>query len=415
MIKERTKQRRATILIGICGGIAAYKTVEVVSRLRQQGHDVHVAMSEAATQFVTPLTFAAVSGNRVLTQSFPDAEKESGDDLYPHLYPATRADIFVLMPATADMIGRLSQGLGNEIVSMCALSLPPTCRRFFCPSMNVEMWEQQSVQDGVRIMEERGWVRVGPDSGTLACGMEGAGRMAEPAVVLELIGTALARAQSLADRNVLILSGPTREHLDPVRYLGNASSGRMGKALAEEAADRGAAVTFITGPVHPDFLPRRAGVRIVPVTSAEEMLDAAKKPFKEADIAIFAAAVADYRPTTRAAEKKEKKSGDISLKLTPTPDIAATLSVTKKKKQRTIGFALQSGEGLKEARAKLKKKHLDAILLNHPDAMDAEGGTYTFIKADHTESPWGALGKRACATLLLDEATNLLGAGTSKK
>lgn len=405
-MKKQKKSR--TILIGICGGIAAYKTVELVSRLRQMGHEVHVAMSEAACQFVTPLTFAAVSGNRILTHSFPDAEKDAGDDLYPHLYPATRADVFILMPATADMIGRIGQGLGNEIVSMCALSLPAACRRYVCPSMNVEMWEQSSVQDGVRAMEERGWTRIGPDSGALACGMEGAGRMAEPEVVLEQVTSALARAGSLTNRKVLVLSGPTREHLDPVRYLGNASSGRMGKALAEEAADRGAHVTFVSGPVHKDFLPRRAGIEMVPVVSASDMLAAAKKPFKTADITLFTAAVADYRPVTQSAEKQGKKTGNWSLKLTPTPDIAATLSTGKKKKQRTIGFALQTGDGLKEARAKLKKKKLDAIVLNHPDAMDAESGTFTFIASDRSESAWGALGKRACAERILDEAADLL-------
>lgn len=411
-MKKAPKAR--TILVGICGGIAAYKTVEVVSRLRQQGHDVHVAMSEAACQFVTPLTFAAVSGNRVLTHSFPDPEKNTGDDLYPHLYPATRADVFVLMPATADMIGKIAQGLGHEIVSMCTLSLPAACRRYFCPAMNVEMWEQPSVQDGVRTMEERGWIRIGPDSGALACGMEGAGRMAEPAVVLEQITQTLARAQSLSGKRVLILSGPTHEHLDPVRYLGNASSGRMGKALAEEAADRGADVTVVTGPIHKDYLPRRAGIRIVPVTRAEEMLDAAKKPFKAADLTLFAAAVADYQPAARSAEKKGKKTGDWSLKLTPTPDIAATLSGAKKKKQRTLGFALQTGDGLKEARGKLKAKNFDAIVLNHPDAMNAETGTFTFIPEDQPEQVWGPLNKRACAERILDAAAEMLPRKTTR-
>ena len=405
----KTKKKKiGTILIGVCGGIAAYKTVEVVSRLRQDGHDVHVAMSEAACKFVTPLTFAAVSGNRVLTRSFPDAGKEAGDDLYPHLYPATRADVFVLMPGTADMIGRIAQGLGNEIVSMCALSLPAHCRRFFCPSMNVEMWEQSSVQDGVRSMEERGWTRIGPDAGALACGMEGAGRMAEPATVLEHIAIALARADSLTDKQVLILSGPTHEYLDPVRYIGNASSGRMGKALAEEAADRGAQVTFVTGPVHSDYLPRRAGIKIIPITGAQEMLEAAEEPFKRADLAVFVAAVADYRPTAVSAQKSAKKTGDWTLALTPTPDIAATLAAAKKPAQRTIGFALQTGAGLDEARKKLKSKKLDGIVLNHPEAMNAESGTFTFIASDLSESAWGALGKRDCAVHILNAATELL-------
>ncbi len=411
IMTRNNAQFKHTILIGVCGGIAAYKTVEVVSRLRQEGHDVHVVMSESACEFVAPLTFAALSGNKALTRTFPDATHKASDDLYPHLYPATRADVFVLMPATANMIGRIAQGLGDEIVSVCALSLPAMCRRYFCPSMNVEMWEQSSVQDGVRAMEERGWIRLGPESGVLACGMEGAGRMVEPAEVLDRIRAALLRASSLSGKRVLILSGPTREHLDPIRYLGNAGSGRMGKALAEEAADRGARVTFVTGPVHDAFLPRREGIEILPVTSAEQMLETARKPFKKADVTIFAAAVADYRPTAPATEKRKKRTSDWSLRLTATPDIAATLSATKKKKQRTIGFALQTGDGLKEARNKLKTKNLDAIVLNHPEAMDADTGAFTFIEKNQTETPWGTIDKRACAGRIWDAATALWAKG----
>lgn len=409
-MKKKAKPETRTILVGVCGGIAAYKTVEVVSRLRQQGHDVHVTMSDAACEFVTPLTFAAVSGNRVLTHTFPDAARESSDDLYPHLYPATRTHLFVLMPATADMIGRIAQGQGSEIVSMCALSLPAACRRFFCPSMNVEMWEQPSVQDGVRAMEQRGWIRLGPDSGSLACGMEGAGRMAEPAVVLERIAETLRRADSLNGKRVLILSGPTREHMDPVRYLGNASSGRMGKALAEEAADRGARVTFVTGPVHSDYLPRRRDIEIIPVVSAEDMLDAARKPFKAAHLTVFAAAVADYRPSKVSKQKRGKESGGMTLALSPTPDIAATLSSKKKPGRVTIGFALQTGSGAGEARAKLKHKHLDAIVLNHPDSMEAESGRFTFISTRRPDAPWGTLTKRTCAEQILNEATRMINA-----
>ena len=398
-----TPAKSRTILIGVCGGIAAYKTVEVVSHLRQQGHDVHVAMSEAACKFVTPLTFAAVSGNRVLTQAFPDSSRESSDNLYPHLYPATRADLFVLMPATANMIGRMAQGLGNEMVSMCVLSLPAHCRRIFCPSMNVEMWQQQVVQEGVRLLESRGWTRLGPETGTLACGMEGAGRLVESARVLEQIDQSIQKAESLRGRRVLILSGPTREHLDPVRYIGNASSGRMGQALAEEAADRGAQVTFVTGPVDEAHLPRRPSITLTRVVRAQEMLDAARTPFRESGLAIFAAAVADYRPVHTSTEKTGKKSGNWSLDMEATCDIAATLATEKREDQMTVGFALQTGDGLKEAVAKLESKRLDAIVLNHPDSINAESGAFTFIHKDRAPAVWGRLDKRRCAARLLDE------------
>jgi phosphopantothenoylcysteine decarboxylase / phosphopantothenate---cysteine ligase len=399
---KKKSERVATILVGVCGGIAAYKTVDLVSRLRKEGHDVRVAMSAAACEFVTPLTFAALSGQAVLTRNFPEADRESGDQLYPHLYPATQADVFVLMPATADMIGRIAQGLGDEIISTCALSLPPTCRRFFCPSMNVEMWEQSSVQESVRVLEERGWIRLGPESGPLACGMEGAGRLIEPDQVAERVSAALAKGCSWIGKKVLILSGPTREHLDPVRYIGNASSGRMGKALAEAAADRGAQVTLVTGPVPEALWPRRSGIRIVPVCSAGEMLEAARKPFVKCDIAFFAAAVADYQPVAYVETKIEKPAGQWSLNLQPTPDIAATLAADRKKKQRLIGFALQSGDGREAAREKLVRKGFDAIVLNAPDAMGADAATYTFISANGKEEAWGHLPKTACADKLCD-------------
>ena len=168
------------VFVGVTGGIAAYKTATVVSRLAQAGAQVTVAMTDAATKFVTPLTFAAVSGHRVLDRLFLDGHENSGDELYPHLYPSTRADLFVLAPATADMMARLAQGHGSDIVSTCALSLPASCRRVFCPAMNVEMWRQDAVQENVRTLERRGWLRVGPTTGLLACGMEGEGRMSEP-------------------------------------------------------------------------------------------------------------------------------------------------------------------------------------------------------------------------------------------
>lgn len=177
-----------TILMGICGGVAAYKAVDVASRLRRSGHDVHVSMSPAAQQFVTPLTFAAVSGNQVLTEQFPPQSSHSGDALFPHLYPSTHAGIFILAPATADMIAKIAHGLGDDVVSTGALSLTAGCRRFFCPSMNVEMWRQFVVQENVKILEARGWKRIGPTSGVLACGTVGEGRMSEPE---EIVATVL--------------------------------------------------------------------------------------------------------------------------------------------------------------------------------------------------------------------------------
>ncbi len=397
-----------TVLAAICGGVAAYKAVEVVSRLRKAGAEVHVAMSEAAQEFVTPLTFGAVSGQPVLTTLFPRDSQAAGDARYPHLYPATRAGLFVVMPATADIIAKLAQGIGDDLVSTCALSLPATCARVFCPSMNVEMWHQPVVQGNVRALEERGWLRVGPDAGLLACGAEGAGRMCEPAEIADVLLGLRDRARRLAGRRVLILSGPTREHFDPVRFIGNPSSGKMGKALAEAALAEGAEVDFVTGPVADEQMPRGPHLRTHRVISAEDMLKAAQAVYGEADVVVYAAAVADYRPAGSHDRKLPKQESGLVLQLESTPDVAATLNQARRAGQVTIGFALQTGDGIARASEKLARKGLDGIVLNGLDALGGETGEYTYVSPAATEG-WGKLAKRACARRILDEAVRLLG------
>jgi phosphopantothenoylcysteine decarboxylase/phosphopantothenate--cysteine ligase len=400
--------RPSLVMVAVCGGIAAYKAADLVSRLRKAGHDVQVVMSDAAREFVTPLTFAAVSGHPVLTSLFPREAQTAGEGAYPHLYPATRADAFVVAPATADMMARLAQGFGSDIVSTCALSLPATCLRLFCPAMNVEMWRQPVVQENVRVLEQHGWQRIGPDSGALACGMEGEGRMAEPAAIAERLQQALAGARRLAGRRVLVISGPTREHLDPVRFIGNPSTGRMGRALAEEALASGARVDFVTGPVAREQMPAGDALRVHPVVSAEDMLKAARKLYRSADIVIYAAAVADYRPVEYHAQKLPKTSGPLVLRLEATPDVAATLNARKQAGQVTIGFALQTEDGLAKAGEKLKRKNLDGIVLNALDALGGDEGTYTFIGATGAPAEWGRISKRECAGRILDEAVRRL-------
>lgn len=400
------------MLAGICGGVAAYKAIDVVSRLRKAGAEIHVAMSDAAREFVTPLTFGAVSGQPVLTTLFPRDEQAAGDARYPHLYPATRADLFVLMPATADIVAKIARGEGSDLISTCALSLPATCHRVFCPSMNVEMWHQPVVQENVRLLENRGWVRIGPDAGLLACGMEGAGRMSEPAEIADVLLGLRARSRQLAGRRVLIISGPTREHFDPVRYIGNPSTGKMGKALAEEALAAGAEVDFVSGPVAEEHLPRGPRLKVHRVISAQEMLEAARAVYAGADIVVYAAAVADYRPAEYHAEKLPKQTGELVLRLQATPDVSATLNAARRPGQVTIGFALQTHDGLAKAEDKLTRKGLDGIVLNGLDALGGESGTYTFIARSKDGAPavasWGELGKRACARRILDAAQALL-------
>ncbi len=402
---EPASVQKKTILLAVCGGVAAYKSVEIASRLRKSGHNVHVAMSPAAQQFVTPLTFAAVSGNSVLTEQFPSPASHGGEALFPHLYPSTRADVFILAPATADMIAKIAHGFGDDVVSTAALSLLASCRRAFCPSMNVEMWRNPVVQENVRILESRGWQRIGPATGALACGTTGEGRMSEPAEIIEKIFATPVAAEkpALFKKKVLILSGPTHEHFDPVRFIGNPSSGKMGKALAEESFAAGAQVTFVTGPVAESNLPGIAGIEIHRVTSAGEMLVAARKFYDQSDVVIYAAAVADYTPAEVCAEKMPKMNGELALRLVATPDIAATLNRKKRRSQICIGFALQTSGGEAKAREKRKKKNFDGIVLNSLDALGGDDGTYRFlsVRGKSEFENWGKISKRDCAKKIL--------------
>lgn len=388
--------------------MAAYKAVDVVSRLRKSGAEVHVVMSDAAREFVTPLTFGAVSGQPVLTTMFPRDSQAEGDARYPHLYPATRADLFVVLPATADILAKLAHGEGSDLISTCALSLPATCRRVICPSMNVEMWHQAVVQENVRTLENRGWLRIGPDAGLLACGMEGAGRMSEPAEIADVLAGLRAQARRLEGRRVLIISGPTREHMDPVRFIGNPSTGKMGRALAEEALAAGAEVDFVSGPVAEDQIPRGARLHLHRAVSAADLLSAAQAVYAAADVVIYAAAVADYRPAVYHEQKLPKQAGELVVRLEATPDVAATLNATKRAGQVTIGFALQTHDGLAKAEDKLRRKHLDGIVLNGLEALGGEAGSYTYIGMDDagnvTTTTWGPLNKRVCAQRILDAA-----------
>lgn len=412
-----TMDEAKTILVGVTGGIAAYKVLEVVSSLRKAGHVVRVAMTPSAQKFVAPLSFAGVSGQAVLTASFPEVGSGTMEDWYPHLYPATEADLFLLAPATANGIGQVANGLGRDVVSTSALSLRADCARVFCPAMNVEMWEQATVRTNVARLEDLGWHRVGPTAGHLACGMAGQGRLAEPSEILAAVesqlGTALT-GKDLAGKRVLVLSGPTREHFDPVRYIGNPSSGKMGREIALAALARGASVEFVSGPVSAANLPgARNGasnrLSIEKVVSAEEMLGAARERFASADIVVYVAAVADYRPVERSETKGAKKSGRLTMELEATPDIAATLCAEKQPGQICIGFALQTDNGEARAREKLARKSLDGIVLNYVDTLGADDGAFTFIPAHGSLAEWGRLDKETCAGRILDEAAGMAG------
>lgn len=346
------------VALGVSGGIAAYKAAEVVRLLQDRGIGVQVIMTEAARQFIQPLTFAALSGEKVITGMFaPEGGHPNIDSAVEHIAVAQAIDALVVVPATADVLARFAHGIANDFLS--TLYLATTAPVVVAPAMNVNMWEHAATQANLEVLRQRGVVIVDPDTGYLACGMTGAGRLAGNEQIVAAVLRALGVAQDLAGETVLITAGPTREKIDPVRYLTNRSSGRMGYALAEAAIRRGARVLLVTGPTALNF---PAAAEVTPVDSAEQMREAVLRLFPEATVVIMTAAVADYRPK-QAFAQKIKRSGPVSLELEPTADILAQLA-QRRTSQRMVGFAAETENVLDNARKKLKSKSLDAIVVN---------------------------------------------------
>ncbi len=393
--------KESSIVLAVSGGIAAYKAVTVASRLFQAGHQVHVLMSEGAQRFVTPLTFSAVTRRKVICSIFPDDSATEGEALFPHLYPASHADVFCAVPATSSFIGRIAGGMADDICAAAALPLRPDCRRYFCPAMNAAMWRNDAVRTNARTLRDRGWMQIGPDEGVMACGDMGYGRMTEPEEIVKVILDDLERPRPLAGKRVMILSGPTRERIDPVRYISNDSSGKMGKALAIAASQAGAEVTFVTGPIDSENVPIGPSISVTRVESADEMLSEARGKFPACDTAIFVAAVADYRPSTISERKMEKSLLTEGISLTENPDVAKTLCATKRSDQVCIGFALQTHDGLDKAKEKLASKGLDAIVLNGPDSFGSDSGDFSIVTNQEIHSI-GCVDKRVCARIVLD-------------
>jgi phosphopantothenoylcysteine decarboxylase/phosphopantothenate--cysteine ligase len=346
------------IALGVSGGIAAYKAAEVLRLLQERGVHVQVIMTQAAQEFVRPLTFAALSGEKVITGMF-DGEGPGAniDSAIEHIAVAQAIDALVVVPATADLLGKFAQGIANDFLS--TLYLATTAPVVVAPAMNVNMWNHPATQANLEVLRKRGVRVVEPESGYLACGMVGAGRLAENEAIVAAIMQAMGAAQDLAGEIVLITAGPTHEKIDPVRYLTNRSSGRMGYALAEAALRRGAHVRLVSGPT--SILPPGAA-QFTRVETAEEMRRAVLERLPQATIVIKTAAVADYRPKT-VATRKIKRTGPTSLELEPTADILAELSA-RKTNQLIIGFAAETDDVLENARKKLSEKSLDAIVVN---------------------------------------------------
>ncbi len=340
------------IILGVGGGIAAYKAAELARLLMQAGHEVQAVMTGAAQQFVQPLTFAALTGRRTLTDLF------AIEAAIEHISVARENDVLAIAPATADLMAKLAHGLADDFLSTLYLAF--TGPVVVAPAMNTNMWQHAATQANVEILRRRGHVLVEPDSGYLACGMVGPGRLADAEAIAQAIERAGTRKRDLEGETVLLTAGPTQEPLDPVRFISNRSSGRMGYALAEAAAHRGARVVMISGPVH---IPAPAGVEVIPVRTALEMRDRVFENLEPATIVIKSAAVADFHLSKVPDQKVKKTAARLSLEFDPTPDILAELG-RKKGDRLLIGFAAETQNLESEARRKLETKNCDMVVGN---------------------------------------------------
>jgi len=393
------------IALGVCGGIASYKAAELVRLLQDHGIRVQVIMTASAQEFIRPLTFAALSGEKVITSMFAaDAGAEPNiDSAIEHIAVAQSIDALVVAPATADVLAKFAQGIANDFLT--TLFLATTAPVVVAPAMNVNMWDHPATQQNLEVLRKRGVKIVDPGSGYLACGMTGPGRLADNAAVVAATLKALGAAQDLSGETVLITAGPTREKIDPVRYLSNRSSGRMGYALAEAALRRGARVLLISGPT---ALTPPSGAEVTGVESASQMLEAVLRLLPEASIVIKTAAVADYTVSSPADEKL-KRSGRMTLDLEPTADILAEVA-RRRTSQVVIGFAAETQNVIENAKKKLAAKSLDAIVVNDVSqpgiGFDSERNAVTILTASESTAVLETT-KWEAAQRVLDQAVKL--------
>lgn len=359
-----------TILLGVTGSIAAYKIAYLASALVKAGAKVHVLMTQNATNFINPITFETLTGNKCLIDTFDRNFQFSVE----HVSLAKEADVFMVAPASANVIGKLAHGIADDMLTTTFMAC--TCPKIISPAMNTRMYENPITQDNLNILEHYGMEVIRPASGYLACGDTGAGKMPEPETLFEYILRTVGYPKDMAGKKVLITAGPTREAIDPVRYITNHSTGKMGYAIAKAAAYRGAEVTLVTGPVAikpPMF------VKVVPIESAEDMFQAVTGAAPEQDIIIKAAAVADYRPAVVGQDKIKKTDGDMSIALERTKDILGWLGQHRTPGQFLCGFSMETRDMLENSRAKLARKNLDMIVANNLKVEGAGFGTDTNV------------------------------------
>ena len=391
--------KNKTVVLGVTGSIAAYKIANLASSLVKKGANVHVIMTKNATNFINPITFETLTGNKCLVDTF-DRNFEFSVE---HVSLAKQADIFMVAPASANVIGKIANGIADDMLTTTIMACK--CHKVISPAMNTNMFENPIGQDNLEKLRNYGYEVIDPASGYLACGDTGAGKMPEPTVLESYIMKNIAMEKDMAGKKVLITAGPTMEAIDPVRFISNHSTGKMGYALAKIAMERGAEVTLVTGKTYiekPDF------VKIIDVKSAKEMFDAVDKEFDSQDIVIMSAAVADYRPKTVADEKIKKNDEEAAIELERTDDILGTMS-RRKKNQFLCGFSMETEHMLENSKNKLKKKNLDMICANNLKVEGAGFGTDTNVVTLITENESRQLpimSKEQVANEILTEINN---------
>lgn len=391
-----------TVLLGVTGSIAAYKIAYLASALNKLHAQVHVLMTENATNFINPITFESLTGNKCLVDTFD----RNFQFQVEHVSLAKQADVVMIAPASANVIGKLAHGIADDMLTTTVMACK--CKKYISPAMNTNMYENPVVQDNLKILEHYGFGVIDPAVGYLACGDTGAGKMPEPEVLFQYILREIACEKDLAGKKLLVTAGPTQESIDPVRYITNHSSGKMGYAIARAAMLRGAEVTLVTGPC---TIARPPFVKIVPVTTARDMFEAVTSVSEEQDIIIKAAAVADYRPSHVADEKMKKHDSELTIELEKTDDILKYLGEHRRPGQFLCGFSMETQNMIGNSRAKLQKKHLDMVAANNLKVEGAgfQGDTNVLtLITQNEEASLKRMSKEDAANVILDKILSML-------
>jgi phosphopantothenoylcysteine decarboxylase / phosphopantothenate---cysteine ligase len=395
------------VAVGVTGGVAAYKAAELVRRLQQETIEVEVVMTRSACEFIAPLTFAALTGRKVITGMFgaENSAPANVESAIEHIAVATRIDALVVAPATADFLAKMAAGIADDFLS--TLYLATRAPAIVAPAMNVQMWEHPATQENIARLRARGVRVVEPEEGYLACGMTGAGRLASVEAIARAVADTLGLRHDLENETVLVTAGPTCEDVDPVRFLTNRSSGKMGYALAEAALRRGANVILVSGPV---ALDPPQGVEFVPVRSSDDMRRAVLERLPAANVVLMAAAVADYRPAAVHSTKIKRGAAPVALELQPTPDILAEISRASGDRV-VVGFAAETGSLAENARGKLLRKGADLVVANDVTeegaGFDVDTNIVTLFSRDGREAPLPKMSKFDVANRVLDEVLRL--------